>query len=83
MTRRLLWSTPWRPERTIAFAAIGTRHVIGLVGAHNLPGLTGATPDGSTWQVSHLQPGQSLSVITPPTGGAETRNQRRRDGCGT
>src|SRR5262249_4136645 len=30
MTRRLLWSTPWRPERTIAFAAIGTGHVIGL-----------------------------------------------------
>ena len=53
MTRRLLWSTPWRPERTIGFAAIGTAHVIGLVGAHNLPGLTGATADGSTWQVSH------------------------------
>jgi hypothetical protein len=52
MTRRLLWSTPWRPERTLAFAAIGTTDVIGLVGAHNLPGLTGATGDGSTWQVS-------------------------------
>jgi hypothetical protein len=52
MTRRLLWSTPWRPERTIAFAAIGRGHVIGLVGAHNLPGLTGATADGGTWQVS-------------------------------
>jgi hypothetical protein len=53
MTRRLLWSTPWRPERTIAFAAIGTRPVISLVGAHNLPGLSGATADGGTWQVSH------------------------------
>ena len=52
MTRRLLWSTPWRPERTLAFAAIGTGRVIGLVGAHNLPGLTGATADGGTWQVS-------------------------------
>ena len=52
MTRRLLWSTPWRPERTIAFAAIGTRHVTGLVGAHNLTGLTGATADGGTWQIS-------------------------------
>ena len=40
MTRRLLWSTTWRPERTIAFAAIGTRHVTGLVGAHNLTGLS-------------------------------------------
>jgi hypothetical protein len=52
MTRRLLWSTSWRPERTLAFAALGTAPVIGLVGAHNLPGLTGATTDGSTWQVS-------------------------------
>jgi len=52
MTRRLLWSTPWQPERTLAFAAIGTGRVIGLVGAHNLPGLTGATADGGTWQVS-------------------------------
>jgi hypothetical protein len=61
MTRRLLWSTPWRPERTIAFAAIGTRHVTGLVGAHNLPGLTGATADGSTWQVS-----DGILQVTPP-----------------
>src|SRR5690349_5691318 len=52
MTRRLLWSTTWRPERTIAFAALGTAPVIGLVGAHNLPGLTGATADGSTWHVT-------------------------------
>jgi hypothetical protein len=26
MTRRLLWSTPWQPGRTLAFAALGTRH---------------------------------------------------------
>jgi hypothetical protein len=52
MTRRLLWSTPWRPERTLAFAAIGTPDVIGLVGAHNLPGLTGPTADGGTWQIT-------------------------------
>ena len=31
---------------------IGTRHVTGLVGAHNLPGLSGATADGGTWQIS-------------------------------
>jgi hypothetical protein len=54
MTRRLLWSTPWRPERTIAFAAIGAGPVIGLVGAHNLSGLTGATADGGTWQVGSV-----------------------------
>jgi hypothetical protein len=52
MTRRLLWSTPWRPERTIAFATIGTAPVIALAGAHNLPGLTGPTAAGGTWRVS-------------------------------
>jgi hypothetical protein len=52
MTRRLLWSTPWRPERTLAFASLGTPDVISLVGAHNLPGLTGPTAAGSTWHVS-------------------------------
>jgi hypothetical protein len=51
MTRRLLWSTPWQPERTIAFAGIGTGGAIGLVGTVNLPGLTGATTDGGTWTV--------------------------------
>jgi len=52
MTRRLLWSTPWHPERTLAFAALGTRDVTSLVGAHNLPGLTGPTADGGTWEVT-------------------------------
>jgi hypothetical protein len=51
MTRRLLWSTPWQPGRTLAFAAVGTRRAIGLVGAHNLHGLAGATADGGTWTV--------------------------------
>jgi hypothetical protein len=51
MTRRLLWSTSWEPGRTIAFAALGTSHAIGLVGADNLPGLAGATADGGTWTV--------------------------------
>ena len=51
MTRRLLWSTPWQPGRTLAFAALGTRRAIGLVGAHNLQGLAGATADGGTWTV--------------------------------
>jgi len=60
MTRRLLWSTPWRPERTLGFAAIGTRAVINLVGAHNLPGLTGPTAGGGTWQIHDgiLRPGR-------------------------
>ena len=51
MTRRLLWSTSWEPGRTITFAALGTSHAIGLVGAGNLPGLAGATADGGTWTV--------------------------------
>jgi hypothetical protein len=51
MTRRLLWSTSWQPVRTIAFAGIGTARAISLVGAVNLPGLTGATEDGGTWAV--------------------------------
>ena len=51
MTRRLLWSTAWPPERTIAFAGIGTERTIGLVGAGNLAGLAGATTDGGTWAV--------------------------------
>jgi hypothetical protein len=51
MTRRLLWSTTWQPGRTIAFAALGTQPAIGLVGAHNLQGLAGATAVGGTWTV--------------------------------
>jgi len=51
MTRRLLWSTPWQPGRTLAFAALGTQRAIGLVGAHNLQGLAGTTADGGTWTV--------------------------------
>ena len=62
MTRRLLWSTPWQPGRTIASAALGTEHAVALVGGHNVPGLAGATADGGTWQVSNgnLQVGRVL-----------------------
>ncbi len=51
MTRRLLWSTPWQPGRTLAFAALGTQGAVELVGAHNLQGLAGATADGGSWTV--------------------------------
>lgn len=51
MTRRLLWSTPWEPSRTIAFASVGSEHAIGLVGADYLTGLAGATADGRSWTV--------------------------------
>jgi hypothetical protein len=64
MTRRLLWSTSWEPERTIAFAGIGTGQAIGLVGAINVPGLTGATADGGTWAVrdGHLRVAGNLEA---------------------
>jgi hypothetical protein len=52
MTRRLLWSTRWRPERTIVSAALGTERAIGLVGASNLEGLAGATAAGGTWTIA-------------------------------
>ncbi|MFE4422393.1 hypothetical protein [Streptomyces sp. NPDC056817] len=51
MTRRLLWSTPWRPERTLANAAIGDPRTLALVGLINLNGLAGATAHGTTWLV--------------------------------
>jgi hypothetical protein len=67
MTRRLLWSTPWQPGRTLAFAALGTQHAIELVGAHNLQGLAGATADGGSWTVC----GGNIQVTSQDK---ETRN---------
>jgi hypothetical protein len=61
MTRRLLWSTPWRPARTLAFASVGAGPAIGLVGAANLEGLAGATAGGRTWVV---QAGQLRATDT-------------------
>jgi hypothetical protein len=70
MTRRLLWSTPWQPGRTIAFADLGTWPAVGLVGAHNLDGLTGATADGRTWAVrdGQLQTAAPLAGSLPRPG---------------
>ncbi|MFD5566157.1 hypothetical protein [Kitasatospora griseola] len=51
MTRRLLWSTPWRPERTLATAGIGDPRTLALVGLINLNGLAGVTAQGTTWLV--------------------------------
>ncbi|MFF7887837.1 hypothetical protein ACH40F_41185 [Streptomyces sp. NPDC020794] len=51
MTRRLLWSTPWRPERTLATAAIGDPRTLALVSLINLNGLAGATAHGTIWLV--------------------------------
>jgi hypothetical protein len=43
MARRLALSTSWSPHRTVVTAA--------LAAAPKLPGLRGARPDGTTWQV--------------------------------
>jgi hypothetical protein len=52
MTRRLLWSTRWRPDRTLATAGIGDPRTLGLVGLDNLDGLAGANADGASWRVT-------------------------------
>lgn len=52
MTRRLLWSTPWSPARTLATAGIGDPRTLALVGPANLDGLAGASADGTTWLVA-------------------------------
>ncbi|GLW98042.1 hypothetical protein [Microtetraspora sp. NBRC 16547] len=53
MTRRLLWSTPWSPARTLATAGIGDPRTLALVGLTNLDGLAGASADGTSWLVAH------------------------------
>ncbi|MFJ6727975.1 hypothetical protein ACIQPQ_24060 [Streptomyces sp. NPDC091281] len=52
MTRRLLWSTPWRPGHTLATAEIGDPRTLALVGPAHLDGLTGTTADGAPWHVT-------------------------------
>lgn len=51
MTRRLLWSTRWRPDRTLATAGIGDPRTLALVGLAKLDGLAGTTADGASWRV--------------------------------
>ncbi|GIH14932.1 ABC transporter substrate-binding protein [Rugosimonospora africana] len=55
LTRRLLASTDWRPDRTLATAAIGTREALDLVGVRRLDGLAGVAADATTWTVSDGQ----------------------------
>ncbi|MGW7531028.1 hypothetical protein [Amycolatopsis sp. NPDC054798] len=52
MTRRLLWSTRWTPERTLATAGIGDPRTLALVGLVHLDGLAGATAAGDSWLVA-------------------------------
>jgi len=52
MTRRLLWSTPWKPARALLAGGISDRRTLDLVGLHNLPGIAGTTRDGAAWHLS-------------------------------
>ncbi|MFB6879130.1 hypothetical protein [Streptomyces sp. NPDC056323] len=52
VARRLLWSTSWRPDRTLATAAIGRPATLALVDAQQLSGLTGTCANGATWTVT-------------------------------
>ena len=52
MASRLLWSTAWTPEQTLATAAICDLPTLERVGMRLLDGLAGADADGNPWLVS-------------------------------
>lgn len=58
MTRRLAWSTPWEPRRTLALGSNSVHEAMRLAGAGVLEGLRGAHPDGTLWcaRGGHLEP---------------------------
>jgi len=51
MTRRLLWSTPWKPAHALLAGAVSDRDTLDLVGLHNLPGIAGVTREGHPWHL--------------------------------
>ncbi|MET8050809.1 hypothetical protein ABZU75_24735 [Streptosporangium sp. NPDC005286] len=51
MTRRLLWSTRWRPEHALVTATIGSPETLELVGLWDLDGLAGVSSQGTPWTV--------------------------------
>lgn len=51
MTRRLLWSTHWKPTAALLAAAVSAPGALDLVGRHNLPGIAGVTNDGEPWHL--------------------------------
>ena len=61
MGRRLLRSTDWDPERTIAFSSLADIRLIELAGPDVFKGLRGALPDGGTWRI-----GGGLLIRYPP-----------------
>jgi hypothetical protein len=53
MIRRLVWSTNWKPSRTIGFASATSTTMLQLADTHNLEGLIGATTEGGIWGIVH------------------------------
>lgn len=51
MTRRLLWSTPWKPAHALLAGALCEPGTLDLVGLHNIPGIAGVTRDGQSWHL--------------------------------
>jgi len=51
MTRRLLWSTPWKPAAALLAGDLSERRTLDLVGAHNLAGIAGVTRTGGSWRL--------------------------------
>jgi hypothetical protein len=76
MTRRLLWSTRWRPDRTLATAGIGDPRTLALVGLANLDGLAGAHADGASWRVTD---DALISVNAPPSALSKELSAPRMD----
>ncbi|MEL4082309.1 MULTISPECIES: hypothetical protein [Arthrobacter] len=65
MTRRLLWSTPWKPSRTLLTGGVSDPRALELVGLHNLTGIAGTTRAGSAWHLS-----ADNRIITTPESGS-------------
>ncbi|MFW5417919.1 ABC transporter substrate-binding protein [Nocardiopsis sp. CNT-189] len=60
MIRRLAWSTPWTPRRTLALGAAAVR-AGRLAGADLAEGMRGAHPDGALWRIT----GGGVSPLHP------------------
>ncbi|GAB2640555.1 hypothetical protein ABI214_00020 [Prescottella soli] len=74
MTRRLLWSTTWRPEHALVTAAVSTPEALRMIGLHNLDGLTGVNSQGVTWTIHDGR------QVWPPHPTRHARHRRARRG---
>ncbi len=52
MTRRLLWSTPWTPMRSLLSGDISDPRTLALVGLDDLEGIAGVTRGGKPWHLA-------------------------------